>query len=96
MMAEIVWLSDAQDDLKRLSDFIASQSVPAAKKAVQEILRGVKQLEDFPELGRPWEQDHQFRELVIPFGARGYIVRYIVEANKVVIIRVWHGLEDRR
>lgn len=35
------------------------------------------------------------RELVVPYGARGYIVRYQVRENAILIVRVWHGREDR-
>lgn len=36
------------------------------------------------------------RELVVPFGVRSYVLRYIIDNDgNVVILRVWHSREDR-
>jgi len=94
-VAEIVWLPEAQGDLRRLHEFIAQHSPDAAARAVQAIVESVDVLSAFPESGRPWEPDMAYRELVVPFGARGYVVRYRVVGARVVIVRVWHGLEAR-
>ncbi|WP_426013129.1 hypothetical protein [Caulobacter sp. DWR2-3-1b2] len=32
----------------------------------------------------------------IPFGQGGYIIRYRVTSDRVIITRIWHGLEERR
>ncbi len=36
------------------------------------------------------------RELSAPFGKRGYVLRYMIDDdNSVVILRVWHYLENK-
>jgi len=55
----------------------------------------VGRLAGFPEAGRPWAPDLAYRELIVPFGARAYEARYRLIDDRVVIVRVWHGLEDR-
>lgn len=94
-MTQIDWLPEARGDLQRLYGFIAQHSPDAAARAVQAIVAGVDGLRDFPDSGRPWEPDMDYRERVVPFGARGYVVRYRVLGARVVIVRVWHGLEGR-
>ena len=94
-MIIIDWLPEAKADLERLYNYISEHNPRAAAKAVEAIVLGVDQLIGFPEIGRPWEHDLSFRELVIPFGARSYIVRYRLLGESVVIVRVWHGLEER-
>ena len=94
-MAPIEWLPDAKADLQRLYDFIRPHNPQAAARAVEAIILGVDQLAEFPEAGRPWEPDLDFRELIVPFGARAYVVRYRLFGERVIIVRVWHGLEDR-
>lgn len=94
-MAQIDWLPEARADLQRLYEFIAVHAPEAAARAVQAIVAGVDQLSDFPETGRPWTPDMAYRELTVPFGARGYVVRYRVLGERVIIVRVWHGLEAR-
>jgi len=94
-MVALEWLPEAQDDLKRLHDFILPHSPQAASRAIAVILKGVESLAEFPEMGHPWEADTHYRELPIRFGAKGYVVRYRLFANRVIIARIWHGLEDR-
>ncbi|MDO9474042.1 MAG: type II toxin-antitoxin system RelE/ParE family toxin [Caulobacter sp.] len=48
---------------------------------------------EMPHRGRPVAGD--VRELIIPFGAGGYIIRYRVRDQTVVIARIFHSLEDR-
>lgn len=35
------------------------------------------------------------RELYLPFAGGAYILRYRLEGDSVIIIRVWHGREQR-
>lgn len=37
----------------------------------------------------------QRRELFLPFGTGGYILRYIKDGDTVVIVRAWHSKEQR-
>ena len=48
-----------------------------------------------PELGRPMDDDTKRRELFLPFGASAYVLRYRIENQTIVIIRVWHGRDSR-
>jgi toxin ParE1/3/4 len=94
-MTSIKWLPEAQDDLKRLHAFIESHSPAAAKRAIDTLIAAIDKLIELPEMGRPWDLDMNFRELPVRFGARGYVVRYRLVDDDVIIVRVWHGLEDR-
>lgn len=94
-MSQIVWLPEAIEDAKRLLDFLADKSSEAMARAAQVIQKGANTLTDFPELGRPMNDSTQRRELLIPFGAGSYVLRYIVNGETVVIIRVWHSREYR-
>jgi plasmid stabilization system protein ParE len=54
-------------------------------------------LKSMPEIGGPMADGTGRRELMIPFGAAGYVLRYrIDDAGAVVVIRAWHSREDRR
>jgi plasmid stabilization system protein ParE len=75
-MTEIVWLPESLDDLQRLHGFIAEHNATAAAQAVSTLLDAVESLRDFPEKGRPWDAEPDFRSLSVRFGARGYVVRY--------------------
>jgi len=94
-MTIVKWLPTAIDDLKRLHAFIEPHSPQAAARAVDTLVEAAGSLAEFPEKGEPWEPEPAFRELTVPFGARGYVIRYRTQANRVIIVRVWRGLENR-
>jgi hypothetical protein len=39
--------------------------------------------------------DTDRRELFLPFGTGGYVLRYITDMEVIVIIRAWHSKEQR-
>jgi plasmid stabilization system protein ParE len=94
-MSNLRWLPDALDDLKRLHAFIEPHSPQAAVRAVNTLIEAADFLLEFPEKGRPWDLEMDFRELPVRFGARGYVIRYRYYEDEVIIVRLWHALEDR-
>ena len=92
---KVVWLRQAQDDIKRLYDFLLDKEPVAAERAVRAIQLGARKLVDFPHIGRPMGDETDRRELFIPFGAGAYVLRYRVRDKTVVVIRVWHSREER-
>ena len=60
------------------------------------ILTAIERLQEFPNLGMP-TADAGIRQIVVRFGASGYIVRYTVvtATADILITRIWHGREAR-
>jgi plasmid stabilization system protein ParE len=87
---------DAIEDVERLRTFLDHANPGAAKRALALIWTAIERLQDFPALGMPTE-DPDIRQIVIRFGASGYIIRYAIlhETSDVLITRVWHGREAR-
>lgn len=94
--AKVVWRERALEDIDRLYDFLFKKHEEAAIKAARVILRGSLLLEESPRLGRPMTDGTGRRELFIPFGSDFYVLRYFLTSATVVIVRVWHGREDRK
>lgn len=94
-MNAVIWLPDARDDLERLHAFIRPHSRTAAQRAITAVIDAVEQLCEFPEMGRPFDYDLDYREWPVRFGAKNYVIRYRLLEAAIVIVRVWHGLEDR-
>lgn len=94
-MAIVRWLPGALDDLKRLHAFIEPHSSTAASRAIDTLIDAAASLAEFPEKGRPWKIEMDFRELPVKCGSRGYVIRYRLTDGQVFIVRVWHALEDR-
>jgi toxin ParE1/3/4 len=87
---------DAVQDVERVRTFLDRDNPDAARRALELIWTAIERLKDFPSLGTPTE-DPDIRQLVIRFGASGYIVRYIIlpDTEDVLITRIWHGRETR-
>jgi toxin ParE1/3/4 len=85
---------DAVLDVERLRAFLNQNNPDAAQRALARIWTAIERLQEFPALGVP-TRDANVRQIVIHFGASGYIVRYVAEENDIVITRIWHGREVR-
>ena len=95
-MAEVVWLPEAKLDIIRLFTFLKKKNPRAAKNAIVAIRAGAKQLEEYPEAGRPMNDETARRELYMAYGSGGYVLRYLLDEGRVVVVRVWHAREKRR
>jgi plasmid stabilization system protein ParE len=87
---------DAVEDIERLRSFLDQNNPDAARCALATIWTAINRLPEFPELGMSTE-DADIRQIVVRFGASGYIVRYAVlrEDGNILITRIWHGREAR-
>jgi plasmid stabilization system protein ParE len=92
----IVLSPDAIEDIERLRSFLEQKSPDAARRAMAAIFAAIERLTEFPNLGMS-TGDADIRQIVIRFGASGYIVRYAVfaESKDILITRIWHGRETR-
>ena len=89
----IEWLESAIDDLQRLREFILPNNNEAAQRAFRTIKAAVAPLETHPRIGKPVEDLPDYHDLIIPFGASGYVIRYRIKGDTVVILAVKHGKE---
>lgn len=89
----VTFSDDAISDITRLREFLRPVAPDAARRAVIAIIDGCEALATFPARGRL--RDDGSRQLVIRFGASGYIARYRIEdvSNQVVILRIRHARE---
>ncbi|MBL1278355.1 MAG: type II toxin-antitoxin system RelE/ParE family toxin [Ectothiorhodospiraceae bacterium] len=90
------WLPEAWQDTQRRYDFLFKQDPVAAGRVMETLLEGSDRLVDMPDIGRPMDDDTGRRECFLPFGTGTYVLRYMIDNEKnVVIIRVWHRREHR-
>jgi plasmid stabilization system protein ParE len=97
MPRRLNWLPAALSDLARLREFISIHNPAAANRAASSIRVGAGQLLDHPHLGKSVEDinNPNLRDLFIPFGQGGYWLRYLIRQEDIVIVRIWHGRENR-
>jgi plasmid stabilization system protein ParE len=93
---QIRFTKAARDDVNRLYAFLLVQDKHAANQALEAINMAVDLLKTFPFTCRKAKADTPFlRELIISFGANGYVALFeIEEAQTVTILAVRHQRED--
>lgn len=86
----------AAKDLQRLFDFLAEQDVKAAEHARSAIAKGIEFLRNFPFSCRKASPEHPLlRELIISFGANGYVALFEIENNQTVtVLAIRHQREE--
>ena len=96
MSYQIRFTKVAREDLKRLYGFLAERDIQAAKHALQAINKAIELLATIPFTCRKANADSPFlRELLITFGASGYVALFeIEENNSVTILALRHQRED--
>lgn len=89
----LVYSEEAVADLVRLRAFIAENDPAAASRIASELMARIENLGQFPRIGVEVPQAPQpgaVRDMV--FGS--YVVRYAAQAESVVVLRLWHHLEN--
>lgn len=93
-MPRLIWTPQALADVQRLYRFLAGKNIDAAQRAVKAIRQGVKVLTLQPGMGRPIEDlPIEFREWLIDFGDSGYVARYRLDGDAIVVLAVRHQRE---
>lgn len=91
MRLEVVYSDRSLTDIEEVLAFIATDNPPAARRWLGEIQRRVDLIGEYPEIGverhdvAPGLRIHPYRRSVIA---------YIIEKERVRIIRVLHGGRD--
>jgi plasmid stabilization system protein ParE len=93
-MIALRWAPEAVRDLARLRLFIGDKDPGAAARAALRIREAAALLRRQPELGRVVENE-EFRDLVAAFGGGAYVLRYRIDVDAVIVVRVWHSREER-
>ena len=93
-MPQLIWSPQALLGVQRLYRFLAPKNLEAAKRAVTAIRQGVNVLSAQPGMGRPVENmADEFRDWIIDFGDSGYVARYRVDGQHLIILVVRHQKE---
>jgi plasmid stabilization system protein ParE len=99
MSFRVRFTPDAKTDLDRLYAFVLERDADdwvVAERALDAIRNGIALLESSPFSCRKATSGNAFlRELLISFGAAGYVALYEVDAdNTVTVLAVRHQRED--
>jgi plasmid stabilization system protein ParE len=92
-VATVVYSERALDHIERAFDFLSEKNPDSALAAIAAIRTAVDNLSTHPLIGRRIAGD--VRELVISYGATGYIAlyRFVVRRDEVRILALRHQRE---
>jgi len=93
---QVRYTKAAKDDIVRLYGFLLEQDLVTARNALDAIEKGIGLLQDFPfSCRKATPEDPLLREMIISFGARGYVALFEIEDNETVtILAVRHQREE--
>lgn len=94
-MMGVVWTRNALQRLREAYYFLLQHDKDAAETAVGKIRHSISLLRNNPQLGRPVLElpGSNTRELIVSYGASGYVVLYELEDSRVVIMNLRHQKE---
>ncbi len=75
-MPRLIITEGAAQGLEHCRQFLVEKGPQVARRAAQAIERQLARLEEGPEVGRPFPQLPELRELIIEFGDSGYVALY--------------------
>jgi plasmid stabilization system protein ParE len=87
------WTTSANHDLVRLHAFLNPLNPRAAAQIVQQLVAAAEQLLTYPQLGErlPEFAPRDVRRLIVG----DYELRYELTDTTIIVLRLWHGREDR-
>lgn len=91
---KLVWLRSAVNDLDRLREFVVKHNPKSAQNLSMKIKSSVNYLINHPELGKPANDLPDYRDLAIPFGAGGYVLRYRLHDEAIFVVSIRHYRES--
>lgn len=96
MSYQIRYTKGAKEDLVRLYTFLVELDLAAARNALEIIEKGVEFLRHFPFTCRKATPETPLlREMIIPFGSKGYVVLFEIEDKETVsTLAVRYQLEE--
>lgn len=93
-MPRLIWTAGAIQGLGKIHRFLAEKDAHAAAKALDAIRKGANVLLQFPQAGRPTEDmEPEHCELLVPFGASGYVIFYETIEDSICILSIKHQRE---
>lgn len=95
-MPRVIVTEGARRGIERCRQFLSGKAPQAARRAAQSIARQFLLLEKMPDIGRPFPEQPELRELMIAFGDSGYIALYRYQPidDAVYILAFRHQKEE--
>lgn len=88
-MKKIVWTDEAVEHLEAIVTYVSVYDPAAAERLGRRLIELADSLAEFPDRGRAAGKGRREITTVWP-----YILRYRVEGDRVIILRIRHGARE--
>ncbi len=92
MVQKIEWTEQSKNDLFKIKDYIASDSLFQAERTIQLIYSSVQRLISYPETGKAIYSSRNY--LVRRILVKRYRVIYVFHSNTIFILSVQHQARE--
>ena len=92
---DIEWSLDALADLDRFAIFLHEHHPEIAAVVAETIIDKAQVLSAFPKLGRAIAGREEYRQLVLQVLNAPYVFQYRFDGSRLIILRIFHGREQR-
>jgi plasmid stabilization system protein ParE len=90
----IVYSRDAERDVERLHDWLVEFGARSAEVFMTRLAIAERRVENHPLRYRRL-RDGETRRYSFRLNRTAYLIDYRVDSDAVVVLRVWHGSQDR-
>jgi plasmid stabilization system protein ParE len=93
---KVEWSAAALADLDRFATFLRENHPALSSIVAREIVTKAQILSEHPYIGSPIAGRPEYRQLVLKVLRASYVFQYRVDAERVIMLRVFHSRENRR
>jgi plasmid stabilization system protein ParE len=90
---KVILAPRAELDFQTQVAWLKLHSPAAGRKAALRIVEMIDLLADFPQLGLG--MNSRTREKQFQFGRDGFVIRYRLEDDALIVMRIFHSRQDR-
>lgn len=90
----IRYSAEAEADIRRLHNWLFTRHRPAALRFL-EALEEAENAIGAAAHSFPQNDDRMSRRYIFRFGRSCYVMHYLQDGDDVVVVRLWHGREER-
>jgi plasmid stabilization system protein ParE len=94
-MSVVIWTKPALNDIEQLISYLLEVNPEVAQQIAQSIRKAGDSLSSNPKRGVMVQDVNGVRKLRVPFGRSSFVIHYAVLDDEVVILRVYHGRQNR-